>query len=125
MSKVDELRKKYNNGVLISDKQWLELKEMENIIKHLTQKSSFLKTNATLSAFSECSIEEFELLVRTNGYMYTVLMDIYAVLDFKNYGADDVFATEQEVMECIERIFTKIEELKGELAEYYSEIEGA
>lgn len=118
---INNIRHNYNNGLLIRDESWQKLSKTFSVLGKVQEQQDYLKMSATVDNFINCSVEDYDLLVRTNNIMFTTLLNLSDYLSYTTEGERDVIKNDKEaqkiLVDCLENIIL----LREDLEEYYNE----
>ena len=116
------LKDKYNNGQLISEKEWQKLLDGARSKDAIVEKTGYLKEAALTEAFLGADIDEFILLTAQKNTMYTAFLDMEEYLLFILNGENkSVLESTEEAAKVLENIFLKLIELKTQQKTYLAE----
>ncbi len=118
---INNIRHNYNNGLLIRDEAWQKLSKTFSVLGKVQEQQDYLKMSATVDNFINCSVEDYDLLVRTNNIMFTTLLNLSDYLSYTTEGERDVIKNDKEaqkiLVDCLEDVIL----LREDLEEYYNE----
>ena len=118
---INNIRYNYNNGIMIRNEVWDKLSAVYDVLGTVKDQQDYLKLQATIRNFTECSVEDYELLVKSNNVMFTTLINLFDYLEYNTDGNKDVLKDDKEAKKLLEACLKTIEELKEELEVYYEE----
>ena len=118
---INNIRKNYSNGIMIKQEVWDKLAKIYSVLGSVQEQQDYLKLNATVDNFTECTIEEYELLVRVNNIMYTTLINLQDCLAYSTDGNVSVLKNDKEASKLVESCLNTIVQLRDDLEEYYNE----
>ena len=119
---ITDLKRKYNNGILITEKEWQQLLDDARKKDIIVKKIGYLKKAALTEQFLGADIDEFILLTQQNKEMFTTLLNLEEYLLFiKNGNKESVIASNEEALIVLEDIFSDINKLGEENRTYLTE----
>lgn len=119
---ITDLKRKYNNGILITEKEWQQLLDDARKKDIIVKKIGYLKKAALTEQFLGADIDEFILLTQQNKEMFTTLLNLEEYLLFiKNGNKESVIASNEEALVVLEDIFSDINKLGEENRTYLTE----
>ena len=118
---INNIRYNYNNGIMIRNEVWDKLAKVYSVLGTVQEQQDYLKLQATVENFMNCSVEDYALLVRTNNIMFTTLINLLDYLEYNTDGNKEVIKDEKEAKKILEDCLETIMNLKDELEQYYEE----
>jgi hypothetical protein len=121
VSFIRGIQSKYNNGQLITDREWKRISDLVNTVDIIEQKQGYLKTCQLIDRFVGADIDEFVTLTQQHNIMLKVIINIYDYLKFKQNKESSVILSDSHALSVINGVFEDLEKLLSTREVYLTE----
>jgi len=119
---ITDIKRKYINGKLITEKEWQHLVEQARKRDTIVEKTGYLKEIQLTEQFLGADVDQFILLTQQNKVMFTALLNMEEYLLFiLNGKSKSVIESTEEAAKVLENIFLKLIEFKAIQKDYMTE----
>lgn len=118
--RLRSMRRSYNSGVLITEKEWNTVAKVLSLFDDIQEKTDFIKSTALFEQYLVNDVDSFIIVSQAYNTMFHLLMDLEDYLNFNN-EEESVIQTDEEAREILQKAFNKLEKIKEDHKAYFDE----